>query len=562
MSQQDQAVRPDQSHSGAQVPGHRRTAASAATAATAAGPDLRRGRAPRDGGWTTRRYLAFGTGAALILLAALSALIAVDFQHTSATSDRLVNRTAPALTASVRLEAAMINQETGVRGYGLTGQTPFLQPYINGLAEQRDAIAALTTLTAGDRQQAADLATVQSRAAAWQERIATPIAASPAGAPPAVAAQRASEGLTLFNALRTAMSAEQSQLQNTTTVETAAIKHAYAQRDALFTAIGLTVLVLVLLVFEGLRRGVTKPLTMISTDTREVTAGDFGHPVAATGPADLRELALDIDAMRERLAEELIATNRDRQALDAQARELRRSNQELEQFAYVASHDLQEPLRKVASFCQLLQRRYAGQLDDRADQYIGYAVDGAERMQKLITDLLAFSRVGRVHHDHALVNLDDCFAAAVDDLEIAAAESGAEFESDPLPTVNGDTTQLTLLFQNLLANAIKFRAPDRPPRIRVSAERVGPMWHLAVTDNGIGIAPEYAERVFLIFQRLHGKDAYPGSGIGLAMCRKIVDFHGGTIGVDTGHQDGTRITFTLPVVEESTEDVVEEPEGS
>jgi light-regulated signal transduction histidine kinase (bacteriophytochrome) len=250
--------------------------------------------------------------------------------------------------------------------------------------------------------------------------------------------------------------------------------------------------------------------------------------------------------MRTRLVEELEFSEAARVMLDEQAADLKRSNAELEQFAYVASHDLQEPLRKVSSFTQLLHRRYGGQLDERADQYIGFAVDGANRMQTLINDLLAFSRVGRVHHDHEAVDLEVVLGRTLDTLSVAVEESGAEITHDPLPSVLGDTTQLSMLWQNLLSNAIKFRDPDRPPRIHVSAVADGEDWEFAVSDNGIGVAPEFHEKVFVLFQRLHTKDAYPGTGIGLSMCKKVVEFHGGTIRIDPGHEPGARVVFTLP----------------
>jgi light-regulated signal transduction histidine kinase (bacteriophytochrome) len=315
-----------------------------------------------------------------------------------------------------------------------------------------------------------------------------------------------------------------------------------------FTAIAVLVVLLAVLVFEGLRRGITRPLDRLSADARMVAAGHLDHLIAATGPSDLRVLADDVEGMRHRLSAELIVADERRRLLDEQTEELRRSNAELEQFAYVASHDLQEPLRKVASFCQLLQRRYGGQLDERADQYIGFAVDGATRMQVLINDLLTFSRVGRVSNRLGPVDLEQAFAAALDSLSLAVAEAGAEITRDPLPAVHGDRTQLGMLLQNLIGNAVKFRDPDRPPRIHLAAEQDGETWRFAVADNGIGIGPEYAERVFVIFQRLHTKETYPGTGIGLALCRKIVEFHGGTIAVDPEHRPGTRITFSLRTV--------------
>jgi light-regulated signal transduction histidine kinase (bacteriophytochrome) len=311
-------------------------------------------------------------------------------------------------------------------------------------------------------------------------------------------------------------------------------------------AIGVALLVSVIAAALALRRTVTKPVEELTGSSREVAGGELSRSLLIDGPLEIAELGRDVDAMRQRLVRELEASHAAQVQLGETASDLVRSNAELEQFAYVASHDLQEPLRKVTSFCQLLHDRYGGQLDERADQYIEFAVDGAKRMQTLINDLLAFSRVGRLHQEYTEVELERVLAAAADSLSVAVGESGAVVTHDPLPTVVGNATQLGVLFQNLLANAVKFRSPERPPRIHVEAVRDGDSWSFAVRDNGIGIEPEYAERVFVIFQRLHTRDAYPGNGIGLAMCKKIVEFHGGVIAVDPDYTGGTRVSFTLP----------------
>jgi hypothetical protein len=225
--------------------------------------------------------------------------------------------------------------------------------------------------------------------------------------------------------------------------------------------------------------------------------------------------------------------------------ELERSNAELQQFAYVASHDLQEPLRMVSGYTQLLAKRYQGRLDSDADEFIGFAVSGANRMQALIQALLEFSRAGSIKRALAPVDLEAALQVALAALRAAIQESGATVSHDPLPNVMGDELLLVQLFQNLVGNGIKFRDGERP-EIHVSCKLDNQRWVFSVKDNGIGIDPRYAERVFLLFQRLHTRQEYSGTGIGLALCKKIVERHGGRIWVESEPGKGCDFCFTLP----------------
>ncbi|MFG2721899.1 ATP-binding protein [Streptomyces sp. NPDC048416] len=495
--------------------------------------------------WTTLHWLRAGVAASLAVLALLGATGAWVLGRTASLSDDLLDVKSQALSTSLHLESALLDQETGIRGYGLTGNAEFLKPYHQGITEQTADTARLAHLLRADTGALADLRTVRDAVETWQTRIARPIAASPSGSPSPLATERAAEGKTAFDHLRTALDQQQGRLRAEQATSRRDLTATMRLRNWIFTAIALVIVALAGLAFEALRRGITRPLDQLGTDARTISGGDFTRPITATGPADLRRLSGEIDSMRQRLVRELEVSEEARRLLDAKTADLERSNAELEQFAYVASHDLQEPLRKVSSFTQLLQRRYAGQLDDKADQYIAFAVDGANRMQVLINDLLDFSRVGRVHHTHQSVDLDAVMEHTLSALSIGIEEAGAVITHDELPTLVADPTQMGMLWQNLIGNAVKFRRPGQAPHIHVTAAQQDTLWQFTVTDDGIGIAPEYAEKVFVIFQRLHTRDVYSGSGIGLAMCKKIVEFHGGTISVDSEYSGGTRITFTL-----------------
>jgi len=238
--------------------------------------------------------------------------------------------------------------------------------------------------------------------------------------------------------------------------------------------------------------------------------------------------------------------------LRKKSEELARSNLELQQFAYIASHDLQEPLRAISGFTELLEKRYKGQMDARADRYIQFIVDGTNQMQQVIQDLLAYSRVQTKAHEFGLIEADKALDQALLNLHTAIRDRKALIMRDPLPKVFADGIQITQIFQNLVGNALKFQKPDLTPEIGISVRLDGDVWRFSVTDNGIGLDPKYADRIFMIFQRLHAKGEYEGTGIGLAICKRIVERHGGTISVQSEPGIGSTFSFTIPCHREAT----------
>ncbi len=271
----------------------------------------------------------------------------------------------------------------------------------------------------------------------------------------------------------------------------------------------------------------------------------------AIAPVLAARLQRDIQEKERKQAEEELqkAHNRLETKVKERTAKLEHTNAELEQFAYVASHDLQEPLRNVRSYTELLAERYQGRLDAKADKFIGYIVDGASRMQRLVSDLLSYSRVGEADLSPELTNVADAMGQVLGDMEALIQENDALVTCDPLPTIIANNLQISQLLLNLIGNAIKFRS-ENPPRIHVSAEQKDKEWVFSVSDNGIGIEPQYAERIFTVFQRLHTRETYPGTGIGLAICRKIVERHGGRIWMESEIGKGTTFFFTIPAKQE------------
>ena len=493
------------------------------------------------------QWLALTAGGLLIaaLVGVLVCLIALH--RLTDAREQVVDRIDPARVASQLYLTALVDQESGIRGYQVGGTPDYLQPYDAG---GQDAVRARTRLeqlaaTGKVPHLAGDLGAVALASTSWHLLYADPsiltIRAEGKNAPdiPPI-----TTGKQLFDGVRAAFATMQDNLIAERANARTRLRHAAALAEGavIFTA----VLIVLASLAAGLvlRRVVALPLSQLARDARRVARGEFGHVVAVEGPKDIQGLSTDVESMRQRIISELDSVNSARTQLEEQTQDLQRSNAELEQFAYVASHDLQEPLRKVASFTGMLQHRYQGQLDERADQYIEFAVDGAKRMQRLIQDLLGFSRVVRTGNERVDVDLERELEGVLEDLSEKITETGASITHDPLPVVVGERALLHQLLANLLGNALKFRDPERAPAVHVGVLARDTHWEISVEDNGIGIDPQYAERVFVIFQRLHAKDVYEGTGIGLALCKRIVEYHGGRIWIEP-RDGGTTIRFTL-----------------
>ncbi|WP_309244403.1 sensor histidine kinase [Micromonospora parastrephiae] len=516
---------------------------------------------PVSGGWSLRRRVITLLTVVGVLLIGLAAAEAAMAARNRTQIDAVLNQTGPLRVQSQELLNALLDQETAVRGYAVSGKPADLGPYREGLDQEKAVIASMGTLLGDYPQVGRELRIVEDRVQQWRQSVAEPVIAtterSGTRAGQALVTDQARQQ---FDQVRTAVADLQEEILAAREQSASDVRNSSNVLVVLLIVAALVVVVAGAVLLLSLDRMVIRPLTGLATQVREVAEGDYQHRIATVGPPEFIRLGDDVDAMRQKIASDLAEVREARERIEwvnsqlqKQAEELTRSNRDLEQFAYVASHDLQEPLRKVASFCQLLQRRYAGQLDERADQYIAFAVDGAQRMQRLINDLLAFSRIGRLTTGFTEVDLNKVLGDVAGQTEAARQYADAELTWTEMPVIRGEEPLLTNLLANLVSNSIKFRRPDVPPKVHVSARLVGSEWEISCQDNGIGIEPEFADKIFVIFQRLHSKDAYPGTGIGLAIVKKIVEYHGGRVWVDTDVPEGTAIRFTLPALPEDVE---------
>jgi signal transduction histidine kinase len=461
----------------------------------------------------------FGIALAILLFVAFLAYRSVEQGNDDR---RWVMHTHQVLEALDAVLANTLDVESGVRGYALLGDASFLGAYSEAVTQIRQNVKKVRELTVDNSVQQKSLDALEPLIAKRLERAEFMIGV------------RSREGL--------AAAASPPQL--------GAGKELVAQiRSQLGTMKAEEIRLLQLRTEQADRSSRNTKVLIAAGDSLGIVF------LCAAGLAIAEEMK-----RRRRAEEEVRQLNRDLERrveertveLANQTKELARSNSELQQFAYVASHDLQEPLRMVASFTQLLARRYADKLDDDARDFINFAVDGATRMQTLISDLLNYSRVGTQGKPLEPTESETVLQRVLDGLQLAIEENHAAITHDVLPQVSADSLQLGQLFQNLLTNAMKFHGAD-PPRIHISARNAGNVCEFSFRDNGIGIAEEHADRIFVIFQRLHTKTEYPGTGIGLAICKKIVERHGGRIWIEPSPGGGTTFHFTIPLSKQQIE---------
>ncbi|PTA66905.1 histidine kinase [Deinococcus arcticus] len=421
--------------------------------------------------------------------------------------------------------------ENGQRGFVITGQAGFLAPYQEAQASFQAAAYALHDLSVDDAQRRT-LARVQALVGRWQQEAAQPeIEARLTSLDRAAALVGRGRGRALLNQVR-------AQLSVMTTQENSRLSEATRQSQATLSAVrwfsvGGLLLGMALLVVTASRvaRTVGRHVQELGAAAQDMARGAYTRRMPGSPVQELGVLGAQFDRMAG--------------AVQEREHQLRRSNRELEQFTYVASHDLQEPLRTIGSYTELLARRYAGQLDERADQYIAFTTAATQRLKTLIQDLLTYSRVRRAEREAVPVNLGPLVQGLLAELAPQIQAAQAEVRVDPLPTVTTTPDLLRQALHHLISNALKFRG-ERPARVQVTAVRAGARWVLAVQDSGIGIAPEYHERIFGVFQRLHSTDAYPGSGIGLAVARAVAEGLGAELWLESTPGQGSTFFLGLP----------------
>jgi len=441
---------------------------------------------------TLRRMFAAGASLTALLLLVAFIAGAVSLTRLTAARETLLDGVGPAVRANQSLEVALLNEETGIRGYALTQNPEFLSPYREGLDDEAAALGVLREYLA-DRPEGAQVDEVARAVQAWRSGYAEPVAATAAGS----VAPDPTIGKTLFDATRAPLGRLTAVLDTERLTARNGLNSAADALRWVGIAIAVAIAAFLAAAAWGLRRGVLEPIAALADQVRAVVSGDVHREVRGSGPQEIVGLGADVDAMRVHISNEVDVLQQVNQRLDDQARDLERSNRDLEQFAYVASHDLQEPLRKVAGFTALLQKRYEGRLDKDADEIIQYAVDGATRMQMLIKDILAYSRVGSKELHRVPVDANSTMQLVTSDLSEPIREHNAAVDWEELPTVRVDASQLRQILQNLVENAVKYRHPKRRPKVHVRAYDDGAAFRYALNGESPPRVPDEATKFIL-----------------------------------------------------------------
>ncbi|WP_293913345.1 CHASE3 domain-containing protein [Deinococcus sp.] len=490
----------------------------------------------------------------------------------------------------------IIDMETGVRGFIIVGDALYLEPYRRGQQGFRQRLSALERLSVSDEQRR-NLQEVRRLVERWNREVATPeIRARSVSRDVATALVENTQGKQLIDEVRGVLSVlERSETLRREAAVTASASALRLSRTLTIAGL-LGALLLLILIAVNAARTLMRGLDTLGQGAQRVALGQYGEPLPDAAVSEVQALRSHISVMAESVQareagliaarDELEASNRaleaSNSALEASNSALARSNQELEQFAYVASHDLQEPLRTIGSYTELLGRRYSGQLDERADTYIAFTLAATHRLRTLIQDLLLYSRLRQPGRPVEPVDVQALVQGLLDDFQVLIAHTQASIQVAELPVVPGNAELLRHVFQNLIGNALKFRDPQRPLTIQITAVQITavqdtvqvqntvqawppgapPGWTFSVIDNGIGIEEAYFGRIFGVFQRLHGVGVYEGSGIGLALVRSVVERLGGAVRVNSVMGQGSTFTFTLPSVAPEPPARFDPPEGT
>lgn len=487
-----------------------------------------------------------------LLLLLLMAGLVLWGVNLSAESARFAQTSQGRLLTLRLLLTDISNMENGERGYVITGQPSFLEPYRRGQQNFAEHLRRYEPLIVTDRQRE-NIGRVETLIAQWELVAAQPeIAARRVSLESAVARVSAGTGRHLTDeareTLNTMIAFENERLAGALNASNAALRRLLILTPLLLLLGALLLVLAVRRIISTLSLSVSQ----LTEGTQRIAAGHYEQRVQPLGITELDRLSAQFHRMAEAVQQREAELAESARSLERTNASLQRSNRELERFAYVASHDLQEPLRTIGSYTELIARRYSGQLDARGEQYIKFTISATHRLKTLIQDLLVFSRVHRTGRVFGPVDTAELAGQVRADLEVRLREVGGELHVGELPTVQGNRELLHHIFLNLIGNALKFRDPARPPRVDVWAERVagqdeaGNGWQFAVRDNGIGIEPQYHEKIFEVFQRLHGVGEYEGSGIGLAVTRNAAEQHGGRVWLQSEPGQGTTFFFFLP----------------